>query len=102
MSWKCGFCESINSDDSIICEVCDSISPFLAKFNYKYENSNKVVIEWQAENSRKVTALYNSHVYDVSTWNSARISLQGTLTIVSIIVSNEATERTYTFGIPKL
>ena len=53
MSWKCSFCESFNSDVKIICEVCDSISPFLAKFNYEYIGNNKAVIEWQAENARK-------------------------------------------------
>lgn len=102
MSWKCSFCESFNSDEKIICEVCDSISPFLAKFNYEYIGNNKAVIEWQAENARKVIACFNSKKYDITNWKAARISLNEALSLVSIFVINEVTERTYTFGIPKI
>ena len=102
MSWICNQCESLNSDERIICEVCNSISPVLVKFNFKYEENNKAIIEWQAENACRVTALFNSHTYDISNWKSARISLLCTLTIIAITVSNAVTDRIYTFGIPKL
>lgn len=101
MSWKCNLCETVNLDENIICEICDSISPFLAKFDYMYEGET-ALIKWQAENACSIIAKYNSRSYDITNWKSARISLRSTLNIVSIIVANEVSERSYTFGIPKI
>lgn len=73
MSWICNQCESFNPDERIICEVRYSISLVVVKFNFKYEENNKTIIEWQAENACRVTALFNSHTYDISNCKSARI-----------------------------
>ena len=70
MGWQCKLCESLNTDETAVCEVCNGIAPFMACFHYDYIDSVHALIVWQIENA------------------------------LQIIVKYEVAERVYSFGIP--
>lgn len=101
MSWLCSICETCNSDDTAVCEVCNAISPFLAWFKYGYEKGdNKAIISWLAENSYQIEILYNQRRYIVTSWKAAKIRLNKPVNFIVFKLTNDTAERTYIFGIP--
>lgn len=102
MSWKCNLCETLNSDDTAVCEVCNGISPFLAWFKYDYEETNKALVSWLAENYSEIEVIYNQKNYIVTNWKTARIRLNKPVSFIMFKLINNTAERIYTFGIPSI
>lgn len=99
MSWLCKQCETVNTDDVLECEVCDSISPYLSRFDYDEINPGvPTTIRWNAEACDCVKLSYRGHVTDVTHLNAARI-LAKRDTEVTFILKNEVTEREYTYDV---
>jgi hypothetical protein len=100
MAWRCKLCETDNTDDSIICEVCEGISPVLSKFDYQYVNNGKVEICWQVENADKISVAFKGKMYDVTQWKSARLKVDNPISTIVLTLENETATRNYTIGIP--
>lgn len=100
MSWQCNLCETLNCDNTIVCEVCNSVSPFLACFKYDYEEANKAIVSWLAENTLTIEVFYNQKNHIVTNWKAARVRLNGTVNVITFKLANDTAERIYTFGIP--
>lgn len=100
MSWQCNLCETFNNDDTAVCEVCNAISPFLAWFKYDYEDDNKAIVSWVAENSSQIEICYNNKSHIVTNWKTARIRLNNPVSFIVFKLTNDTAKRIYTFGIP--
>lgn len=100
MSWRCNLCETFNNDDTVVCEVCNAISPFLAWFRYDYEGDYKAIVSWMAENSHSIEIIYNQKSHIVTDWKAARIRLNIPISTIMFKLTNNTAERIYTFGIP--
>ena len=100
MSWRCDLCETYNKDDTVICEVCNAISPFLAWFKYDYESDNKSIVSWNAENFSKIEILYNDKSHLVTNLKTARVRLNKPVSFIVFKLTNDPAERIYTFSIP--
>ncbi len=100
MGWQCKLCESLNTDETAVCEVCNGIAPFMACFHYDYIDSVHALIVWQIENALQIIVKYEGKTYDVTSWKKAKIRLVTNITFLSFIHKNEVAERVYSFGIP--
>ena len=100
MGWQCKLCESLNTDETAVCEVCNGIAPFMACFHYDYIDSVHALIVWQIENALQIIVKYEGKTYDVTSWKKAKIRLVTNITFLSFIPKNEVAERVYSFGIP--
>lgn len=100
MGWQCKLCESLNSDETAVCEVCNGIAPFMASFHYDYIDSEHATIVWQIENALQIIAKYNGKSYNVTSWKKAKIKLTTNTTFLSFVLKNKVAERIYSFGIP--
>ena len=100
MGWQCKLCESLNTDETAVCEVCNGIAPFMACFHYDYIDSVHALIVWQIENALQIIVKYEGKTYDVTSWKKAKIRLVTNITFLSFILTNEVAERVYSFGMP--
>lgn len=100
MGWQCKLCESLNTDETAVCEVCNGIAPFMACFHDDYIDSVHALIVWQIENALQIIVKYEGKTYDVTSWKKAKIRLVTNITFLSFILKNEVAERVYSFGIP--
>lgn len=99
MSWLCRMCETENSDDLITCEVCDSVSPYIDRFDYdEIDSTRPTTIRWRAVGCNSVKLVYNGHTQDVSSLNAIRIIAKRD-TKVTFCVCNEISDREYTFNV---
>lgn len=99
MSWLCRMCETENSDDLITCEVCDSVSPYIDRFDYEeIDPTRPTTIRWKAVGCDSVKLIYNGHTQNVSTLNAIRIIAKRD-TKVTFCVCNEISDREYTFNV---
>ena len=100
MGWQCKLCESLNTDETAVCEVCNGIAPFMACFHYDYIDSVHALIVWQIENALQIIVKYEGKTYDVTSWKKAKIRLVTNITFLFFFFKNEVAERVYSFGIP--
>lgn len=99
MGWLCRMCETENSDDLISCEVCDSVSPYIDRFDYdEIDPSRPTTIRWKAVECNNVKLLYNGRIQDVSALNAIRIIAKRD-TKVTFYVGNDIADREYTFNV---
>lgn len=99
MSWKCKLCETINSDSTNECEVCDAHAPFLSSFDYDVEEtSDLALIRWKAVASKKVIVKYNDIEKDVTDKTTLQISLKE-IKDISFFLSSDVAERTFVYNI---
>lgn len=99
MTWLCKQCETVNTDDVLECEVCDSVSPYLSRFDYdEIDPEVPTTIRWKAESCDCVKLSYRGHITDVTHLNAARI-LAKRDTEVIFILKNEVTEREFTYDV---
>lgn len=99
MSWICKQCETLNADDVIECEVCNSVSPHLSRFDYEAIGSNSITrLQWKAECCDNVKLIISGHVSDVSHLNSVHISPKSD-TQITFILENNVAKRKYTYDI---
>lgn len=99
MGWLCRMCETENSDDLISCEVCDSVSPYIDRFDYdEIDSTRPTIIKWKAVECKSVKLIYNGHTQDVSTLSAIRIIAKRD-TKVTFCVCNEIADREYTFNV---
>lgn len=99
MSWLCKQCETVNTDDTIECEVCDAVSPHLSQFDYdEIDPSRPTTIRWKAECCDSVCLSYRGHTTDVTRLHTVRI-LAKRDTEVTFILENNVSKREYTYDV---
>lgn len=97
MSWICRLCETVNSDDSITCEVCDAKSPSLASFEYEEIDSNsETIISWKAEDADTVMLYFDGTKQDVTGVDTFPLTVTNN-NKVSFCLDSEVGERIYTY-----
>lgn len=97
MSWKCKQCETLNSDESIVCEVCDAVSPHISNFDYDdIVPSKPTTLRWTAEACDHLEIENGNETIDATNLNEIEIQVSEEPEIV-FKMSNENADRIYKY-----
>lgn len=98
MSWICRNCETENSDELDVCEVCETHAPLIVDFQYDKVLSGKpITVRWKTENCDSVSICYKGETRDVSDKESYSIDDPDERGISFLLSNSETTTRTVSF-----
>ena len=99
MSWICKQCETLNTDDTLECEVCCSVAPLIRNLFYSNIDVNKLTsISWDAIEYDEIILIFKGKEYDVTDKTSIELLIEEDSTI-SFRISNSVAIKNYSFPI---
>lgn len=99
MSWICKQCETVNTDDVLVCEVCDAVAPQIKSFSYTEIDVNKpTTFFWESCDCDEVILCYDEVEYNVTDTKHFELSITKSSTITFRVI-NSATTKLFSFPV---
>lgn len=99
MSWICKQCETVNTDDVLVCEVCDAAVPQIKSFSYTEIDVNKpTTFFWEGCDCDEVILCYDEAEYNVTEAKHFELSITKSSTITFRVI-NSVTTKLFSFPV---